>query len=52
MIFQASEFKERNFLELNDDSHNPIHPTYSKGRVCYDRCLLESAWTWAKGMMT
>ena len=29
MMFQASEFKGRNFLELNDDDHNPIHPTYS-----------------------
>ena len=38
MIFQASEFKERNFLELNDDSHNPIHPTYSKGRVQMKFC--------------
>jgi len=25
--------QKRNFPELNDDSHNPIHPTYSKGRV-------------------
>jgi len=31
MYFQASEYKERNFLELNSDDHQPICPTYSKG---------------------
>ena len=30
MYFQASEYKERNFLNLNDDNNQPIHPTYSK----------------------
>ena len=31
MYFQASEYKGRNFLELNDNDHQPICPTYSKG---------------------
>jgi len=38
MMFQASEFKGRNFLELDDDSYNPICPTYSKGRVWMKLC--------------
>ena len=25
-MFQASEFKGRNFLKLNNDNDNPIHP--------------------------
>ena len=31
MYFQALEYKERNFLELNNNDYQPIHPTYSKG---------------------
>jgi len=31
MYFQASGYKGRNFLELNDNDHWPIHLTYSKG---------------------
>ena len=31
MYFQASEYKGRNFLDLNDDNNQPIHLTYSKG---------------------
>ena len=38
MYFQASEYKRRNFLDLNDDNNQPIHLTYSKG----------SAWLWLK----
>ena len=33
MVFQASKFKERKFLELNDDNSSPIHPIYSKDRA-------------------
>jgi len=33
MMFQASGFKKRKFLELNDDSHNSIYLTYSKDRM-------------------
>jgi len=33
MYFQVSEYKERNFLELNNDGNIPIHPTYAKGRA-------------------
>ena len=31
MYFQASDYKGRNFLELNDNNGNPICPSYSKG---------------------
>jgi len=31
MMFQASNYKGRNFLSLNDDKGEHIHPTYSKG---------------------
>jgi len=31
MYIQASEYKERNFLKLNDNNYQPICPTYSKG---------------------
>ena len=31
MYFQASEYKRRNFLKLNNNDHQPIHSTYSKG---------------------
>ena len=31
-MFQASDNKERNFLELLDDDLNIIEPSYSKGR--------------------
>ena len=30
MTFQASEYKGRNFLNLNNDDNQPICPTYSK----------------------
>ena len=30
MYFQASEYKERNFLDLNNDNNQHIHPTYTK----------------------
>ena len=33
MIFQALEFKERKFLELNNDDNSLIYFTYSKGRA-------------------
>jgi len=33
MMFQASEFKGKKFLELNDDSYNSICLTYSKDRM-------------------
>ena len=32
-MFQASDNKERNFLELLDDGLNIIEPSYSKGRL-------------------
>ena len=31
MIFQASNAKERHFLELLDNDLNPIESSYSKG---------------------
>jgi len=31
MYFQASDYKERNFLELNNDDRYPICLSYSKG---------------------
>ena len=31
MTFQASNTKERHFLELLDDGLQPIEPSYSKG---------------------
>ena len=31
MYFQASEYKGRNFLDLNNDDNQPICPMYSKG---------------------
>jgi len=30
MTFQVSDYKEKNFLDLNDDENLPIRPTYSK----------------------
>ena len=33
MIFQASEFKERKFLKLNNNDNSPICFTYSKNRA-------------------
>jgi len=33
MYFQASEYKKRNFLELNNDNNIPICLIYAKGRV-------------------
>jgi len=33
MYFQASDYKGRNFLELNNNNDKPICPTYSKGRA-------------------
>ena len=30
MYFQALEYKGRNFLNLNDDNNQSIHPIYSK----------------------
>jgi len=33
MVFQASEFKERKFLELNNNDHSLICPTYSKNKA-------------------
>jgi len=30
MYFQVSEYKRRNFLDLNDDNNQHIYPTYSK----------------------
>jgi len=31
MTFQASEYKGKHFLELNDNNNIPVKPTYSKG---------------------
>ena len=31
MYFQASNYRGRNFLNLNDDDGEPIQPSYSKG---------------------
>jgi len=31
MYFQASDYKRKHFLELNNDDNQPICPTYSKG---------------------
>ena len=33
MVFQASKFKERKLLELNNDDSSPIYPIYSKDRA-------------------
>jgi len=33
MVFQASEFKERKFLELNNNDHSLICPTYFKDKA-------------------
>ena len=30
IYFQTSEYKKRNFLNLNDDNNQPIYPTYFK----------------------
>jgi len=30
MYFQALKYKRRNFLDLNDNNNQLIHPTYSK----------------------
>ena len=30
MTFQASDYKERNFLDLNNNNNQPIYLTYSK----------------------
>ena len=32
MYFEASNYKERKFLNLNDNNRNSIHPTYLKDR--------------------
>jgi len=31
MYFQASDYRGKNFLDLNDDDDKPIQPSYSKG---------------------
>ena len=31
MYLQALEYKERNFLDLNNNNNQPIQPTYTKG---------------------
>ena len=31
MYFQASDYRGKNFLDLNDDDNKPIQPLYSKG---------------------
>ena len=31
MIFQASDLKGRNFMDLVDSDNNVLEPTYSKG---------------------
>ena len=33
MTFQGSEYREWNFLELNNNDNQPIHLTYSKNGV-------------------
>jgi len=33
MYFQASDYRGRNFLNLNDDDSKPIQLPYSKGAV-------------------
>jgi len=33
MYFQASDFKKKHFLDLNNDDNKPIYPTYSKGKA-------------------
>ena len=33
MTFQALDYKEKNFLDLNNDNNLPTRPTYSKGSV-------------------
>ena len=38
MYFQASEYKGRNFLDLNNDNNQPICPAYSKGST-WMKCI-------------
>jgi len=33
IYFQTSEYKERNFLEFNNDNNTLICPIYAKGRA-------------------
>ena len=33
MMFQASDLKERNFIDLVDSNNNILEPTYSKGSI-------------------
>jgi len=33
MTFQVSKYKERNFLELNNNDNQPIYLTYSKSSI-------------------
>ena len=40
------EYRGRRIEGINEHLDN------LKRVECYDRCLLESAWTWTKGMMT
>jgi len=47
MTFQASDYKGRNFPNLNNNNNQPICPTYSKSGVwlkylCYGLKSLES----------
>ena len=42
MYFQASNYKERNFLNLNNNDSNPICPTYLKNRAWLKHCSLSN----------
>ena len=33
MYFQMLDYKERNFLDLNDNNNQPIQLIYSKGSI-------------------
>ena len=33
MTFQVSEYKRKNFLDLNNDDNQPICPMYSKSSI-------------------
>ena len=53
MYFQASNYRGRNFLNLNNDDNEPIQPSYSKGGVwlkCFS--LSNSLCAWVTRLIT
>ena len=47
MYFQASDLKERNFLDLNDNNNKPIQPFYFKGGLWLKHfSMSNSLYTW------